>query len=118
MLLLRLFIFIRFKVTFHPVKRRCSIFGSRHLTYDLPLPIDECQTDDVHIRKRPSKRGRRFNSAISPKGIHTDVIRANSLDTHATGDKKKRTPVMRNVSSPTTLQSPQRSVSFGREFWN
>ncbi|XP_022222546.2 ATP-binding cassette sub-family C member Sur isoform X2 [Drosophila obscura] len=33
-------------------RKRSSVYGSRHLIYDVPLPIDECQADDVIMRPR------------------------------------------------------------------
>ncbi|XP_065358147.1 ATP-binding cassette sub-family C member Sur [Calliphora vicina] len=29
-----------------------TVYGSRHLIYDVPLPLDECQTDNVILRRR------------------------------------------------------------------
>ncbi|KAJ6649735.1 ATP-binding cassette sub-family C member Sur [Pseudolycoriella hygida] len=83
---------------YHP-KRRSHLFDSRHLTYDLPFPIDEGDTEAVQFRRRPSKRGKQCNS-IEISDLRKD--RTNSLD--AEGNKVGRMPVVRNVSSPTTFQ--------------
>lgn len=85
-----------------PSKRRGSIFGSRHLTYDMPLPIDECNTDEVVFRRRYSKRNRKCNS-LELSGLRKDGGRANSLVID--GNKFERLPVVRNISTPITLQS-------------
>ncbi|XP_037038028.1 ATP-binding cassette sub-family C member Sur isoform X2 [Bradysia coprophila] len=85
---------------YHP-KRRSHLFDSRHLTYDLPFPIDEGDTESVQFRRRPSKRGKQCNS-IEIADLRKDHHRTNSLD--AEGNKFGRQPVVRNVSSPTTLQ--------------
>ncbi|XP_026844009.1 ATP-binding cassette sub-family C member Sur [Drosophila persimilis] len=38
--------------SFNLQRKRSSVYGSRHLIYDVPLPIDECQADDVIMRPR------------------------------------------------------------------
>lgn len=84
------------------------MYGSRHLTYDIPFPIDECNNDDIEIRRRPSKRERRLhgNSAVlfGKGGMMHDkgVFRTNSLEIH--GNEVERSPVVRNVSSPIGMQ--------------
>lgn len=86
------------------------MFDSRHLTYDLPFPIDEGDTEAVQFRRRPSKRGKQCNS-IEISDLRKDHHRTNSLDTE--GNKFGRMPVVRNVSSPTTFQ-----YSNNRLFWH
>ncbi|XP_055381997.1 ATP-binding cassette sub-family C member Sur isoform X2 [Condylostylus longicornis] len=99
-------------------KRRSSIFGSRHLIYDIPLPIDECQNDDIIIKRRGSKRSillMGLGNAIS--GTNSD-LRHNDGNNSSSGYRRKnsvlrvkslqpevktninRTPVSRNISSP------------------
>lgn len=39
-------------------KRSGSVYGSRLLVYDVPLPIDECQTEDVVMRSHHHQRRR------------------------------------------------------------
>lgn len=88
-----------------PTKRRSFLFGSRHLTYDMPFPIDECTADSVEFRRRPSSRrdGKQCNSLDTHLKSHKDVFRANSLEMDT--NKFDKVPVVRNVSSPpTTLQ--------------
>lgn len=83
---------------YHRCKRKPSVYGSRHLTYDIPFPIDECNTDDIEIRRRPSKRDRR---SLYGKSFNKSLLRTHSLNLRTF--KKERTPVVRNVSSPTSL---------------
>lgn len=68
----------------------------------MPFPIDECTTESIEFRRRPSKRGKQCNS-LEVNTNHKDVFRANSLEVD---DRHKfdKIPVVRNVSSPTTLQ--------------
>lgn len=93
-----------------PSKRKISVYGSRHLTYDIPFPIDECNNDDIEIKRRPSKRERRShgNSMIFGKNIQKGLFRTNSLDISA--NEVKKSPVVRNISSPIAMQyaSPHR----------
>lgn len=65
--------------------------------------MDECYTDDIEIRRQPSKRhtnqllfGRSSKKSPSPPQRSTSLnVREN---------KVKRLPIARNISSPTTMQ--------------
>ena len=46
-------------------RKRSSVYGSRHLIYDVPLPIDECQSEDVVMRSH-RRRGSSFQSRRRP----------------------------------------------------
>lgn len=82
-------------------KRKPSVYGSRHLTYDIPFPIDECNTDDIEIRRRPSKRHPN-QSLFERMSFKKAPIRSNSLDIRQ--QKPNRIPIARNISSPSTMQ--------------
>lgn len=81
-------------------KRKPSLYGSRHLTYEAPFPIDECHTDDIEIRRRPSRRERRPPFVRS---LNRTLLRSNSLNVRAI-KKSERLPVVRNASTPSTFQ--------------
>ncbi|XP_037957308.1 ATP-binding cassette sub-family C member Sur isoform X2 [Teleopsis dalmanni] len=53
--------------SFSLVRKRSSVYGSRHLIYDVPLPIDECQTEDVIMRRRRRGTHRRISSRASSR---------------------------------------------------
>lgn len=81
------------------------MYGSRHLTYDIPFPMDECNIDEIEIRRRPSRR--HPNQSLFSRMSHKkpSPMRTNSLnvrDEH----KPDRMPVTRNISSPSTMQHP------------
>ncbi|TMW53931.1 hypothetical protein DOY81_000988 [Sarcophaga bullata] len=38
-----------------------TVYGSRHLIYDVPLPLDECQTENVILRRRRRTSSRSDN---------------------------------------------------------
>lgn len=81
-------------------KRKPSLYGSRHLTYEVPFPIDECHTDDIEIRRRPSRRERRPPFVRS---LNKTLLRSSSLNVRAI-KKSERLPVVRNASTPSTFQ--------------
>lgn len=88
-------------------QQRSYLFGSRHLTYDMPFPIDECTTEAIEFRRRPSKRGKQcisLDAQATANATHKDVFRANSLEVDSGSSRFDKMPVVRNVSSPTTLQ--------------
>lgn len=97
--ILFLFVYRQNQSIYHRCKRKPSVYGSRHLTYDIPFPIDECNTDDIEIRRRPSRRDRR---SLYGKSLNKSLLRTHSLNLRAS--QKERAPVARNVSSPTSLQ--------------
>lgn len=70
-------------------KRTSSSFGSR-LWSDLPLPIDECNDNDIDFHQLPELR-RKFNEG--DKGL-----RAISLQPNVT--QRVKQPLARNISSP------------------
>ncbi|SPP85605.1 ATP-binding cassette sub-family C member Sur [Drosophila guanche] len=80
-------------------RKRSSVYGSRHLLYDLPLPIDECQADDVIMRPRRRqvlnrRVGRTTNSWHRLSGLST--LTATSASSSNSG-----TPLPRSGSSNT-----------------
>lgn len=88
---------------YHGCKRKPSVYGSRHLTYDIPFPIDECNSDDIEIHRRPSKRERRsHNNSTFGRTLSKSIFRTNSLNVRP--PKIERMPVVRNISSPITMQ--------------
>ncbi|XP_016965404.2 ATP-binding cassette sub-family C member Sur isoform X2 [Drosophila biarmipes] len=81
---------------FNQQRKRSSIYGSRHLMYDVPLPIDECQGDDVIMRPRRrhtlSRRGSRTtNSWHRLSGLST--LTATSASSSTSGDLLNRSTV-------------------------
>lgn len=93
-------------MAYNSCKRKPSIYGSRHLTYDIPFPIDECNTDDIEIRRRPSRRHHTnrqsllFGRSTSKKSSPFRTVSLNVREQKT----PERMPVARNISSPTTLQ--------------
>lgn len=86
-------------------KRKPSLYGSRHLTYEAPFPIDECYIDDIEIRRRPSRRERRPTFVRS---LNRTLLRSHSLNVRAI-KKTERIPVVRNASTPSTFQYANQS---------
>ncbi|KAH8410623.1 hypothetical protein KR009_007046 [Drosophila setifemur] len=83
-------------------RKRSSIYGSRHLMYEVPLPIDECQEDDVIMRPRRrhslSRRGSRTtNSWHRLSGLST--LTANSASSSNSGDLLNRSALATSCSS-------------------
>ncbi|KAH8351886.1 hypothetical protein KR084_000433 [Drosophila pseudotakahashii] len=83
-------------------RKRSSIYGSRHLMYDVPLPIDECQGDDVIMRPRRrntlSRRGSRTtNSWHRLSGLST--LTATSASSSTSGDPLSRSVLATSCSS-------------------
>ncbi|XP_017042869.2 ATP-binding cassette sub-family C member Sur [Drosophila ficusphila] len=83
-------------------RKRSSIYGSRHLMYDVPLPIDECQGDDVIMRPRRrhtlSRRGSRTtNSWHRLSGLST--LTATSASSSTSGDPLNRSVLATSCSS-------------------
>ncbi|KAH8334240.1 hypothetical protein KR059_007880 [Drosophila kikkawai] len=83
-------------------RKRSSIYGSRHLMFDAPLPIDECQGDDVIMRPRRrhtlSRRGSRTtNSWHRLSGLST--LTATSASSSTSGDVLSRSALATSCSS-------------------
>ncbi|KAH8249165.1 hypothetical protein KR032_006949 [Drosophila birchii] len=83
-------------------RKRSSIYGSRHLMFDAPLPIDECQGDDVIMRPRRrhtlSRRGSRTtNSWHRLSGLST--LTATSASSSTSGDILNRSALATSCSS-------------------
>nr|XP_043068593.1 ATP-binding cassette sub-family C member Sur [Drosophila bipectinata] len=83
-------------------RKRSSIYGSRHLMYDVPLPIDECQNDDVILRPRRkhtlTRRGSRTtNSWHRLSGLST--LTATSASSSNSGDVLNRNALATSCSS-------------------
>ncbi|EDW52361.1 GM11960 [Drosophila sechellia] len=83
-------------------RKRSSIYGSRHLMYDVPLPIDECQGDDVIMRPRRrhtlGRRGsRNTNSFHRLSGLST--LTATSESSSTSGDVLSRSVLATSCSS-------------------
>lgn len=72
-----------------PFKRASSNFGSR-LWSDLPLPIDECNDNDIDFHQLPELR-RKFNE-------NEKVLRVSSLQPNVT--QRVKQPLSRHISSP------------------
>ncbi|XP_052850782.1 ATP-binding cassette sub-family C member Sur isoform X2 [Drosophila gunungcola] len=88
--------------SFNLQRKRSSIYGSRHLMYDVPLPIDECQGDDVIMRPRRrhtlSRRGSRTtNSWHRLSGLST--LTATSASSSTSGDLLSRSALATSCSS-------------------
>lgn len=84
---------------FVPFRRRLSRFsGSRYFTHDLPLPTDECDGEDVVLRRR------RAASTTSLPPLRRAVTRTSSLQTPASHYVY---PVKRQASSPTINNVPR-----------
>uniref|UniRef100_A0A1B0GJ38 Uncharacterized protein n=1 Tax=Lutzomyia longipalpis TaxID=7200 RepID=A0A1B0GJ38_LUTLO len=91
------------KSSYLPSKSRSSIYGSRLLAHDIPLPIDECYGEEVHIRRRPSRwMSRERNGMLRIKSLQCEP-------------NKSRNPVSRNISSPTRLQTEDSRIAEGDE---
>ncbi|XP_017856779.1 PREDICTED: ATP-binding cassette sub-family C member Sur [Drosophila arizonae] len=85
-------------------RKRASVYGSRHLIYDVPLPIDECQADDVIMRpRRRSTLQRRGSSARSRNSWHrlSGLSSATVTSTSSTnsGDLLRRSLMTASCSS-------------------
>jgi len=76
-----------------PFKRTSSIFGSR-LWSDLPLPINECNDNDIDFNQLPELRKKASND-------NEKVLRANSLQPNLT--QRVKQPLARHISSPMRL---------------
>lgn len=88
---------------FNGCKRKPSVYGSRHLTYDIPFPMDECNIDEIEIRRRPSRR--HPNQSLFARMSHKkSPLRTNSLNVRELN--ADRMPVTRNISSPSTMEHP------------
>lgn len=97
-----------------PFKRTSSIFGSRHLTHDLFLPIDECHSGDIDYNRLPELRTKHYYDKSSGAKDLKNVFRVNSLQISAT--HRLRLPVSRITSSPTTFQSLSKDDAIPEEF--
>lgn len=101
-----IFFFVMFQSQslYVPKKRNC-VYGSRHLTYDMPFPIDECNIDGIEFTPRQGKHDK-YTNASDADYVHKDVFKTSSLevDNCSSANKSYRAPVARNISSPTTLQ--------------
>lgn len=88
-----------------PFKRTSSNFGSR-LWSDLPLPIDECNDNDIDFNQLPELR-RKF-------GENEKVLRVSSLQPNMT--QRDKQPLSRHISSPMRLNyaSSARSKEINR----
>lgn len=93
-------------------KRKPSVYGSRHLTYDIPFPLDE-YIDEIEIRRRPSRRHPN-QSLFARMSLKKSPLRTNSLNVR----KMDRMPVTRNISSPSTMQHPITSSSSNHRYAN
>ncbi|XP_054281763.1 ATP-binding cassette sub-family C member Sur-like [Macrosteles quadrilineatus] len=83
---------------FVPFRRRLSKFsGSRYFTHDLPLPTDECDGEDVVLRRR-----RAASTTSLPQ--RRAVTRTSSLQTPTS---HYIYPVKRQASSPTINNVPR-----------
>lgn len=90
--------------SFHLQRKRASVYGSRHLIYDVPLPIDECQADDVIMRpRRRAALQRRGSSARSRNSWHrlSGLSSATATSTSSTnsGDLLRRSLMTASCSS-------------------
>ncbi|XP_031636078.1 ATP-binding cassette sub-family C member Sur-like [Contarinia nasturtii] len=85
-------------------KRKPSLYGSRHLTYDIPFPLDECNIDEIEIRRRPSRRHPNQSLFARISSRKKSPLRTNSLNVRE--HRMDRMPVTRNISSPSTMQHP------------
>ncbi|XP_033249468.1 ATP-binding cassette sub-family C member Sur isoform X1 [Drosophila miranda] len=88
--------------SFNLHRKRSSVYGSRHLIYDVPLPIDECQTDDVIMRPRRRqmvhRRGSRTtNSWHRLSGLST--LTATSASSSNSGNRIHRSGLTSSGSS-------------------
>lgn len=87
---------------FVPFRRRLSRFsGSRYFTHDLPLPTDECETEEgVEVEGRR----RAASTASLPPLRHRKVGRTTSLQA---GNNPPLYPVKRQASSPIINNRPR-----------
>lgn len=93
---------------FVPFRKRLGAYNSsRHLTHDLPLPIDECDNEFVgQTERRPSviRRGRAATTLDHPPR-HKTILRMSSLQANRTVENIPF-PVVRQHSSPSIHQCP------------
>ncbi|XP_067013510.2 ATP-binding cassette sub-family C member Sur, partial [Anabrus simplex] len=86
---------------FIPFRKRQGTFsGSRHLTHDLPLPIDECEDEFVGRAERARnclRRGRSSTTTDPPS--HKGILRMSSLQASRNHESTPH-PVMRQFSTP------------------
>ncbi|KAH8273788.1 hypothetical protein KR044_000666 [Drosophila immigrans] len=90
--------------SFNLHRKRSSVYGSRHLIYDVPLPIDECQADDVIMRpRRRAALQRRGSSAKSTNSWHRlsglSTATATSTSSTNSGDLLRRSVLTASCSS-------------------
>ncbi|KAH8377825.1 hypothetical protein KR093_007269 [Drosophila rubida] len=90
--------------SFNLHRKRSSVYGSRHLIYDVPLPIDECQADDVIMRpRRRAALHRRGSSAKSTNSWHRlsglSTATATSTSSTNSGDLLRRSVLTASCSS-------------------
>ncbi|XP_020715182.1 ATP-binding cassette sub-family C member Sur isoform X2 [Ceratitis capitata] len=81
-------------------RQRSSHYGSRHLFYDAPLPIDECQMEDVILRRRRrSQRQRRDTAQDQARPgslISTGSSRLSAASTSTTASAEIRRSIFTN----------------------
>lgn len=65
--------------------------------------MDECNIDEIEIRRRPSRRHPN-QSLFARMSLKKSPLRTNSLNVREL--KADRMPVTRNISSPSTMQHP------------
>ncbi|XP_051858147.1 ATP-binding cassette sub-family C member Sur isoform X1 [Drosophila albomicans] len=90
--------------SFNLHRKRSSVYGSRHLIYDVPLPIDECQADDVIMRpRRRAALQRRGSTAKSTNSWHRlsglSTATATSTSSTNSGDLLRRSVLTASCSS-------------------
>ncbi|XP_050319801.1 LOW QUALITY PROTEIN: ATP-binding cassette sub-family C member Sur [Bactrocera neohumeralis] len=81
-------------------RQRSSHYGSRHLFYDAPLPTDECQMEDVILRRRRRSQRARRNSAQDQQRpyslISTGSSRLSATSTSTTASAELRRSLFTN----------------------
>lgn len=76
-----------------PFKRTSGAFGSR-LWSEMPLPIDECDNNDINFRQLPEMR----------RKPNEKVLRTNSLQPSLA--QRVKQPLARHISSPMRFNCP------------
>ncbi|XP_067621301.1 ATP-binding cassette sub-family C member Sur isoform X2 [Eurosta solidaginis] len=78
-------------------RQRSNFYGSRHLFYDAPLPIDECQTEDVILRRRRRGSQRyRHNQQRPASLISTGSSRVSGASASTTASAELRRSIFTN----------------------
>ncbi|XP_055905091.1 ATP-binding cassette sub-family C member Sur isoform X2 [Eupeodes corollae] len=108
-------------------KKRSSFYRSRHLIYDMPIPIDECQNDDVIIRRRnigfginsttngqrrPQRAAHSFELKRYSSVHKKEILRVHSLQPELQEHEPTPPPPLLQPSASLSSSTIMRNISF------